>query len=211
VASLLTELDTGLAAMGIELPENARYKLIDYLGLLSHWNRAFNLTAVRNPEEMISKHLLDSLAVRAFIGAGLILDVGSGAGLPGVPLALAMPHNHFVLLDSNGKKTRFLTQAKITLGLANVEVVHQRVEAYSPMKDDHRIYFDAVIARAYASTREILQNTAHLHKPETRILIMQGKLDESIDVPGYVLKQSHTLNIYGLDAERHLLEIEKTH
>jgi 16S rRNA (guanine527-N7)-methyltransferase len=197
--------------MGIELPENARYKLIDYLGLLSHWNRAFNLTAVRNPEEMISKHLLDSLAVRAFIGAGLILDVGSGAGLPGVPLALAMPHNHFVLLDSNGKKTRFLTQAKITLGLANVEVVHQRVEAYSPMKDDHRIYFDAVIARAYASTREILQNTAHLHKPETRILIMQGKLDESIDVPGYVLKQSHTLNIYGLDAERHLLEIEKTH
>jgi 16S rRNA (guanine527-N7)-methyltransferase len=211
VASLLTELDTGLAAMGIELPENARYKLIDYLGLLSHWNRAFNLTAVRNPEEMISKHLLDSLAVRAFIGAGLILDVGSGAGLPGVPLALAMPQNHFVLLDSNGKKTRFLTQAKITLGLANVEVVHQRVEAYSPMKDDHRIYFDAVIARAYASTREILQNTAHLHKPETRILIMQGKLDESIDVPGYVLKQSHTLNIYGLDAERHLLEIEKTH
>jgi 16S rRNA (guanine527-N7)-methyltransferase len=211
VASLLTELDTGLAAMGIELPENARYKLIDYLGLLSHWNRAFNLTAVRNPEEMISKHLLDSLAVRAFIGAGLILDVGSGAGLPGVPLALAMPHNHFVLLDSNGKKIRFLTQAKITLGLANVEVVHQRVEAYSPMKDDHRIYFDAVIARAYASTREILQNTAHLHKPETRILIMQGKLDESIDVPGYVLKQSHTLNIYGLDAERHLLEIEKTH
>ena len=211
MASLLTELDTGLAAMGIELPENARYKLIDYLGLLSHWNRAFNLTAVRNPEEMISKHLLDSLAVRAFIGAGLILDVGSGAGLPGVPLALAMPHNHFVLLDSNGKKTRFLTQAKITLGLANVEVVHQRVEAYSPMKDVHRIYFDAVIARAYASTREILQNTAHLHKPETRILIMQGKLDESIDVPGYVLKQSHTLNIYGLDAERHLLEIEKTH
>ena len=211
MASLLTELDTGLAAMGIELPENARYKLIDYLGLLSHWNRAFNLTAVRNPEEMISKHLLDSLAVRAFIGAGLILDVGSGAGLPGVPLALAMPHNHFVLLDSNGKKTRFLTQAKITLGLANVEVVHQRVEAYSPMKDDHRIYFDAVIARAWASTREILQNTAHLHKPETRILIMQGKLDESIDVPGYVLKQSHTLNIYGLDAERHLLEIEKTH
>jgi 16S rRNA (guanine527-N7)-methyltransferase len=211
VASLLTVLNTGLEAMGIGLPEDTRHQLIDYLGLLSHWNRSFNLTAVRKPGEMISKHLLDSLAVQQFIGAGLILDVGSGAGLPGIPLALAMPHNQFVLLDSNGKKTRFLTQAKITLGLENVEVVHQRVEAYSPMKDDHRIYFDAVIARAYASTREILQNTAHLHKPETRILIMQGKLDESIDVPGYVLKQSHTLNIYGLDAERHLLEIEKTH
>ncbi len=197
--------------MDIGLPESATHKLIDYLGLLSHWNRAFNLTAIRDSSEMLSKHLLDSLAVLPYIGAGLILDVGSGAGLPGIPLAIAMPHNRFVLLDSNGKKARFLTQAKITLGLANVEVVNQRVEAYSPMMDDHRIYFDAVIARAYADSREIVKNTAHLHKPETRILIMQGKLDESIDVPGYVLKQSHTLNIYGLDAERHLLEIEKTH
>ena len=197
--------------MGIELPEPALHKLIGYLGLLSHWNRAFNLTAIRDSEEMLSKHLLDSLAVMPYIGEGLVLDVGSGAGLPGIPLAIAMPQNHFVLIDSNGKKTRFLTQARIALGLDNVEVVKQRVEAYSPMKDNHRIYFDAVIARAYASSTEILQNTAHLHKPETRILIMQGRLDESIDVPAYVLKQSHTLNIYGLDAERHLLEIEKTH
>ena len=197
--------------MGIELPEPALHKLIDYLGLLSHWNRAFNLTAIRDSEEMLSKHLLDSLAVMPYIGEGLVLDVGSGAGLPGIPLAIAMPQNHFVLIDSNGKKTRFLTQARIALGLDNIEVVKQRVEAYSPMKDNHRIYFDAVVARAYASSTEILQNTAHLHKPETRILIMQGRLDESIDVPAYVLKQSHTLNIYGLDAERHLLEIEKTH
>ena len=197
--------------MGVDLPEAAPDKLIDYLGLLIHWNRAFNLTAIRNSDEMLSKHLLDSLGVLPYIGAGLILDVGSGAGLPGIPLAIAMPHNRFVLIDSNGKKTRFLTQARIVLGLENVEIVHQRVEAYSPMKDDHRIYFDAVVARAYASSNEIIKNTAHLHKPETRILIMQGKLDESIDVPGYVMKQSHTLNIYGLDAERHLLEIEKTH
>ena len=196
--TLLKELNSGLEAMDIRLPEATRHKLVDYLGLLSHWNRSFNLTAVRNPAAMISKHLLDSLAVQPYVGTGLILDVGSGAGLPGIPLALAMPHNRFVLLDSNGKKTRFLTQAKITLALDNVEVVQQRVEAYSPIQDDHRIYFDAVIARAYANTREILQNTAHLHKPETRILIMQGKLDESIDVPGYVLKQSHTLNIYCL-------------
>ncbi len=209
--SLLKELNIGLDAMGLTLPEVATHKLIDYLGLLSHWNRAFNLTAIRDSDEMLSRHLLDSLAVLPYIGQGLVLDVGSGAGLPGIPLAIAMPQNRIVLIDSNGKKTRFLTQARITLGLDNVEVVNQRVEAYSPMKDDHRIYFDAVVARAYASSREILQNTAHLHKPETRILIMQGKLDESIDVPGYVIKQSHTLNIYGLDAERHLLEIEKTH
>lgn len=209
--NLLIKLKTGLEIMGIELPEAAPGKLIDYLGLLIHWNRAFNLTAIRNSDEMLSKHLLDSLCVLPYIGEGMILDVGSGAGLPGIPLAIAMPHNRFVLIDSNGKKTRFLTQARIALGLDNVEIVNQRVEAYSPMKDDHRIYFDAVVARAYASSNEIIKNTAHLHKPETRILIMQGKLDESIDVPGYVLKQSHTLNIYGLDAERHLLEIEKTY
>ncbi len=196
--------------MGIELPEPALWKLIDFLGLLNHWNRAFNLTAVRNIDDMVSKHLLDSLAVLPYIGEGRILDVGSGAGLPGIPLAIAMPRNDFVLIDSNSKKTRFLTQARITLGLENVEVVNQRVEGYTPVKDDRRIYFDAVIARAYASSRDIIINTAHLHNPETRILIMQGKLNESIDVPGYVLKQSHTLNIYGLDAERHLLEIQKT-
>jgi 16S rRNA (guanine527-N7)-methyltransferase len=211
VENLLLKLKKGLEIMGMDLPETAPGKLIDYLGLLSHWNRAFNLTAIRDSDEMLSKHLLDSIGVMPYIGEGLILDVGSGAGLPGIPLAIAMPRNRFVLIDSNGKKTRFLTQARIALGLDNVEIVNQRVEAYSPMKDDHRIYFDAVVARAYASSNEIIKNTAHLHKPETRILIMQGKLDESIDVPGYVLKQSHTLNIYGLDAERHLLEIEKTH
>ena len=208
--NLLTKLNKGLEIMGIELPETAPQKLIDYLGLLSHWNRAFNLTAVRDIDEMLSKHLLDSLAVLPYIGDGLILDVGSGAGLPGIPLAIAMPDNDFVLIDSNSKKTRFLTQVRITLGLENIEVVNQRVEGYTPMKDDRRIYFDAVIARAYASSTEIIKNTAHLHKPETRILIMQGKLDESIDVPGYVLKQSHSLKIYGLEAERHLLEIQKT-
>jgi 16S rRNA (guanine527-N7)-methyltransferase len=211
VDNLLVKLKNGLDIMSLEVPETAPGKLVDYLGLLIHWNRAFNLTAIRNREEMLSKHLLDSLGVQPYIGEGLVLDVGSGAGLPGIPLAITMPHNRFVLIDSNGKKTRFLTQARIALGLDNVEIVNQRVEAYSPMKDDHRIYFDAVVARAYASSNEIIKNTAHLHKPETRILMMQGKLDESIDVPGYVLKRSHTLNIYGLDAERHLLEIEKTH
>ena len=196
--------------MGIALPARAPEKLIDYLGLLTHWNRAFNLTAIRDPRQMISKHLLDSLSVLPYVGEGLVADVGSGAGLPGIPLAIALPETRFVLIDSNGKKTRFLTQARISLGLDNVEVIHQRVEAYFPIRDDHRIYFDAVIARAYAGSNEIIKKSAHLHNPETRILIMQGKMDESIDVPGYVLKQSHTLNIYGLEAERHLLEIQKT-
>jgi 16S rRNA (guanine527-N7)-methyltransferase len=210
VDNLLTNLNDGLKIMGMALPSPAPEKLIDYLGLLTHWNRAFNLTAIRDPREMISKHILDSLSVMPYVGAGLVADIGSGAGLPGIPLAIALPETRFVLIDSNGKKTRFLTQARITLELDNIEVIHQRVEAYFPIRDDHRIYFDAVIARAYASSNEIIKKSAHLHKPETRILIMQGKLDESIDVPGYVLKQSHTLNIYGLEAERHLLEIQKT-
>lgn len=204
---LLDDLQQGIRAMGLELPEQAPQRLIDYIGLLQHWNKAFNLTAIRDPREMISKHLLDSLSVQPYIAGGLVADVGSGAGLPGIPLAIALPQTQFVLIDTNGKKTRFLTQAKIALGLDNVEVVNQRVEDYRPMDDGHRIYFDTVIARAYANTGDILNTTAHLHKPETRILIMQGKLDKTLDVPGYILKQSHTLNVYGLDAERHLLEI----
>ncbi|MDH3342150.1 MAG: class I SAM-dependent methyltransferase, partial [Gammaproteobacteria bacterium] len=121
-----------------------------------------------------------------------------------IPLALARPQTRFVLLDSNGKKTRFLTQAKRLLQLDNVEVINQRVEDYQP-----ELYFDAVIARAYADTRLILESTAHLHGDKTRVLVMQGKLDETIDDPAYVLKQAHTLDVYGLDADRHLLEIIK--
>ncbi len=210
VENLLTKLDIGLQNMGLELPASAPGKLVDYLGLLNQWNRTFNLTAVRDIDAMVSRHLLDSLAVLPWIGEGLIVDVGSGAGLPGIPLAIARSDNRFVLVDSSAKKTRFLNQARITLELDNIKVVNQRIEGYTPMQDDRRIYFDAVIARAWTRGSEIIKRTAHLHKPETRILIMQGKLDDSIDVPGYVLKQSHTLKVYGLDAERHLLEIQKT-
>jgi 16S rRNA (guanine527-N7)-methyltransferase len=202
---LLDELKVGLEAMSLDVPEHVPEKLMDYMGLLAHWNRAYNLTAVRDPVEMVSKHLLDSLAVLSFIGEGRVVDVGSGAGLPGIPLALSLPVTRFVLIDSNGKKTRFLNQAKMVLGLDNVEVVNQRIEQYQP-----GIYFDTVIARAYAGTNDILKTTQHLHNTDTRILVMQGKLDEAFDMPGYVLKQSHTLNVYGLDADRHLLEIIKT-
>ena len=195
--------------MQLTLPDNVPQQLIDYLGLLTHWNRAFNLTAVREPEEMVSKHLLDSLAVLPHIGEGRFADIGSGAGLPGIPLALALPQVEFVLLDSNGKKTRFLKQAKMVLKLDNVEVIHQRVQDYLPSSEGHRIYFDGVIARAYASTRDILDTTKNLHHPQTRILIMQGKLDDTVDTPGYRLLQSHSLDVYGLNAERHLLEIVK--
>ena len=191
-----------MQAMGLSVPTQGVQKLIDYIALLGRWNRRFNLTAIDDPAEMVHKHLLDSLAVLPFVGDGSVLDVGSGAGLPGIPLALAKPGQSFTLIDTNGKKTRFLKQAKIELALDNVEVVNQRVEHYLP-----GIYFDAVIARAYASVDGILKTTRHLHNDSSRVLVMQGKLDESLNVPGYSVNQVHQLHVPGLGAARHLLEI----
>lgn len=206
---LRQQLEFGLTQMGLHFSVPVQQKLVHYIQLIARWNKAFNLTAIRDVEEMVSKHLLDSLAVQPYVEGNNILDVGSGAGLPGIPFAITSPDKHFVLLDCNGKKTRFLTQAKIDLKLDNVEVIHQRVEDYQPIVDGHRIYFDVITARAYASTADILNSTAHLQNGDTRILVMQGKLDEQIDGQQYQLIESHTLDVYDLDAERHLLEIKK--
>ena len=206
---LRQQLEYGLTQMGLHFSVPVQQKLIHYIQLIARWNKTFNLTAIRDVEEMVSKHLLDSLAVQPYVEANNILDVGSGAGLPGIPFAITSPDKHFVLLDCNGKKTRFLTQAKIDLKLDNVEVIHQRVEDYQPIVDGHRIYFDVITARAYATTADILNSTAHLQDGDTSILVMQGKLDEQIDGQKYQLIESHTLDVYGLDAERHLLEIKK--
>jgi len=206
---LRQQLETGLRAMGLYYPVPVQQKLIHYIQLIARWNRTFNLTAVRNVEDMVSRHLLDCLAVQPYIEGNTVLDVGSGAGLPGIPFAITLPEKTFVLIDSNGKKTRFLTQAKIELGLENMEVVNQRVEEYFPERDGHRIYFDVITARAYAATDTILSSTAHLQHENTTILVMQGKLDAQLDSHQYRLVESHKLDIYGLDAERHLLEIKR--
>lgn len=206
---LRQQLEFGLREMGLYFPVPVQQKLVHYIQLIARWNNTFNLTAIRDVEEMVSKHLLDSLVVQPYIEGRRVLDVGSGAGLPGIPFAITSPDKHFVLIDSNGKKTRFLMQAKIDLKLDNVEVVHQRVEDYQPMEDGHRIYFDVITARAYATTDDILGSTAHLQDKNTRILVMQGKLDENISSDQYELVESHTLDVYGLNAERHLLEIKK--
>jgi 16S rRNA (guanine527-N7)-methyltransferase len=203
------QLEHGLKQMGLHYSVEKQQKLVHYIQLIARWNKAFNLTAIRDVEEMVSKHLLDSLAVQPYVEGDTVLDVGSGAGLPGIPFAISSPDRHFTLIDSNGKKTRFLTQAKIDLKLDNVEVIHQRVEDYQPVIDGHRIYFDVITARAYATTDNILSDTAHLQNEATRILIMQGKLDKQVKSNQYKLIESHTLDIYGLDAERHLLEIKK--
>jgi 16S rRNA (guanine527-N7)-methyltransferase len=206
---LRQQLAHGLKQMGLHHPVEVQQKLVHYIQLIARWNKAFNLTAVRDVEEMVSKHLLDSLVVQPYVEGCAVLDIGSGAGLPGIPFAITSPEKQFTLIDSNGKKTRFLTQAKIDLKLDNVEVVHQRVEDYQPVSDGHRIYFDVITARAYAATDEILSTSAHLQNETTRILVMQGKLDEQIKNDQYQLIESHKLDVYGLDAERHLLEIKK--
>ena len=206
---LRQQLEHGLKQMGLHYPVETQQKLVHYIQLIARWNKTFNLTAIRDVEEMVSKHLLDSLVVQPYVEGKTVLDVGSGAGLPGIPFAITSPDKQFVLIDSNGKKTRFLTQAKIDLKLDNVEVIHQRVEDYQPVTDGHRIYFDVITARAYATTDDILNTTAHLQDETTRILIMQGKLDKQINSDQYELIESHVLDVYGLDAERHLLEIKK--
>ena len=206
---LRQQLEFGLKQMGLHFSLPVQQKLVHYIQLIARWNKTFNLTAIRDVEEMVSKHLLDSLVVQPYIEGSLILDVGSGAGLPGIPFAITSSDKHFVLLDCNGKKTRFLMQAKIDLKLDNVDIIHQRIEDYHPTKDGHRIYFDVITARAYAATDAILSNTAHLQKKSSRILVMQGKLDEQFNQDEYKLAESHALDVYGLDADRHLLEIKK--
>ena len=206
---LRQQLEHGLKQMGLHYSVEVQQKLVHYIQLIARWNKAFNLTAIRDVEEMVSKHLLDSLVVQPYVEGKTVLDVGSGAGLPGIPFAITSPDKHVVLIDTNGKKTRFLTQAKIDLKLENVEVIHQRVEDYQPTKEGHRIYFDVITARAYAATENMLSSTLHLQDDATRILVMQGKLDEQLHSERHELLESHTLDVYGLDAERHLLEIKK--
>lgn len=177
-----------------------------YLQLLVKWNRAYNLTAVRDPQQMVTRHLLDSLAVVPHLSGERIIDVGSGAGLPGIPLALALPEREFVLLDSNGKKSRFQIQARGELGLHNVAVVNSRVEEYRPDR-----LFDTVITRAFASVTDILSSSRHLLAPNGEVLAMKGTLPESEleTLPhGFQLIETINIKVPGLEQEqRHLLRI----
>ncbi len=145
------QLDSGLSRLGLALDRAQQEGLLGYLGLLLKWNRVYNLSAVRDPREMVGRQLLDSLAVAPYLHGDRVLDLGTGAGLPGIPLAIAEPRRRFTLIDSNGKKTRFVQQSVIELGLGNVEVVRARVEAFRP-----DLGFDTVTARAFASLPELL-------------------------------------------------------
>ena len=195
----------GLDKMGISLDTDTCNAQIEYLQLIQKWNRAFNLTAITDLDQMVIRHLLDSLSILPFINVSPVLDVGTGAGLPGIPLALARPDIEFVLLDSNGKKTRFLTQVKIELGIENIEIIHSRVEDYRPGKT-----FSIVTCRAFAALNTILVRTQHLLTSETRILAMKGKLEMPALDAGFKQVDSHPLQVAWLNEERQLIEIRTT-
>lgn len=201
-------LRQGLRALAIkDNNDNLAAKLEHYLELLLRWNKAYNLTAVREPEAMVSRHVLDSLACANYLRPAMqrILDVGTGAGLPGVPLALLFPQREFHLLDSNGKKARFLFQVKTELGLANISIHNQRVEAFRPPQG-----FDAVISRAFASLQDMVQSCGHLCLESGRYLAMKGQYpQQELDAVAdrCTLVAVHALVVPGLQEQRHLIEL----
>lgn len=200
-------LRRGLNTLGLSLADTAIERMLAYVALLAKWNRAYNLTAVRAPRAMISRHLLDSLAALPHLHGVTVADVGTGAGLPGLPLALASPRRGFVLLDSNAKKCRFVTQAVAELAIPNVTVVRARVEDYRPARG-----FDTVISRAFATVAQMLALSGHLCAPGGRVLAMKGlhPRDELDELPaGFRLLSVRRLRVPGLDAERHLVIIER--
>ncbi len=200
-------LEKGIQRMDLDLNGAQIDRLMAYLNLLIKWNKAYNLTAVRDPQEMISRHLLDSLSVLPYIGDAPLIDVGSGPGLPGIPLAICRPELAVTTLDSNGKKTRFQIQAKIELGLDNLTVIHDRVEKYQVEP------FQQVISRAFASLEDMITWTNHLCAEDGVFLAMKGLYpeDELAALPsGYQLNTCHKLNVPGTDGERHLLILGRT-
>ena len=201
-------LDQGLQQAGIVLGEQQRERLVAYLALLQKWNRVHNLTAVRDPAEMVTLHLLDSLSVLPHIPEGRLLDVGSGAGLPGIPLAVCMPQLQVTVMDASHKKASFMRQAKAELGLANLEVVCGRVEQYKPP-----YVFNALISRAFSDLAEFVALTRNLLAPGACWLAMKGvhPYDELAQLPeGVGVHEIIPLRVPGLDAQRHLVILSET-
>ncbi len=202
------QLAQGLAAMGLDLTADRQEKLLAYVALLYKWNRTYSLTALREQDKAVSHHLLDSLAILPLVPPGSLLDVGSGGGTPGIPLAIARPDLQVTLLDSNSKKAAFLQQAAIELGLTNVSVHGGRVEQYHPA-----IGFAAITSRAFAELADFVALTRHLLAPNGVWLAMKGVMprEEIASLPGDVcLEAVHALQVPGIEGERHLLVMRRS-
>ncbi|HKU69344.1 MAG TPA: 16S rRNA (guanine(527)-N(7))-methyltransferase RsmG [Burkholderiales bacterium] len=205
MTNLAGQLAEGIAGLGLALPAEVRPRLLDYLALMQKWNKTYNLTAVREPSKMVSHHVLDSLAVAPHLDARTILDVGSGAGLPGIPLAIALPQAAVTLLESNHKKAAFLQQAKTELKLDNVTVACERVEKWQP-----GTAFEVVTSRAFSDLAEFVALAGRHATPHGRLAAMKGIYphEEITQLPaGWRLDRSIELTVPGLRGERHLLLI----
>ncbi|WP_268798711.1 16S rRNA (guanine(527)-N(7))-methyltransferase RsmG [Pseudomonas huanghezhanensis] len=202
------ELTLGARELGLVLNERQHNLLLAYLALLIKWNKAYNLTAVRDPDEMVSRHLLDSLSIMSFIVGERWLDVGSGGGMPGIPMAILFPDAKITVLDSNGKKTRFLTQVKLELKLDNLEVIHSRAEVFQPQQP-----FSGIISRAFSSLEDFTHWTRHMGDEQTQWLAMKGlhPADELVALPAdFRLDSTQALAVPGCQGQRHLLILRRT-
>ena len=199
----------GARALALELDEAQLAKLVAHLDLLDEWNARMNLTAIRDRPSQLTKHLLDSLAVQPYLVGQRIADVGSGAGFPGIPLAIVEPGRQFALIESTGKKCRFLEHLRDTLGLANVEVVQSRAESYRP-----EVRFDTVLARAVGPLADLVKVAGSLVVGGGRLLAMKGRYpaDElAAHLKGWKVAAVHPLTVPGLAEERHLVELCRSH
>ena len=195
--------------LGVELDDEQLRALTAHLDLLDEWNARMNLTAIRDRPSQLTKHVLDSLSVRPFLRGARIADVGSGAGFPGIPLAVVEPARRFVLIESTGKKCRFLEHVRDALALANVEVVQSRAEAYEPAAR-----FDTVIARAVGPIADLVRHAGPLLGAGGRLLAMKGRYPEdelAVRLNGWKVAAVHRLVVPGLEEQRHLVEIVRSH
>jgi len=205
----MTTLLDGARALGLDLDESQSAKLIAHLDLLDEWGERMNLTAIRERSQQIPKHVLDSLTVRPWLRGKRIADIGSGAGFPGIPLAIVAPELHFALIESTGKKCRFLEHVRDTLELRNVEVVQSRAETYQPAER-----FDTVLARAVGPLADLVRYAGALVGGEGRLLAMKGRVPEdelAKKLNGWKPAGVHALHVPGLDEERHLVELVRSH
>ena len=202
--TLTRRLHLGLQEFeALNLDESQEEALLSYLDLLQRWNKTYNLTAVRDPRRMITRHILDSLAIFEWVGKGRLLDAGTGAGLPGVPLAIAAPELEVTLLDSAGKKVRFLNHVKRELALQNITPIQDRLESYEP-----DITFDSLVSRAFSDLAAFADAARHLVRPATRLLAMKGRYPDTElrGLPDDVRVDSvEKLRVPGLQEDRHLV------
>lgn len=206
--ALLSQLQQGCSALGLDVSEKDLAKLISYVALIDKWNKAFNLTSVRDPKEMISRHILDSLAILPYLEGKSLLDVGTGAGLPGIPVAIIKPEMAVSLLDSNSKKTRFLQQVKAELALDNVTVIHSRVEQADLPK------FDLVTARAFSTIDDIIDLAGRHCDDAGCLVLMKGVYPEEElqavtgeAIGGFSLQDIKSLDVPDCDGQRHLVRL----